>query len=309
MKSTKLFLLIFLLFLMGCSPSPEKAAQDACGCLSTVLEKDFISEHDVKTCYDSCENILKTKYAKQIQDDKWMQKLAEYEGKLKIIEDKIIEKYKSQIFSLDLFDFIKKYNAYNEGSDMIDLNIKITGLLLFNGIDNNGDFILQLIPVQEKNGLRYIMFDDSGEPANDKNYYIQIAGDLVSDALNAGFEIEWKDEIDQKNNGDDRLFSGIAYFKQFIKPLNSNITGDYAKVKCFFKDKPKEQLIPINSQPDSISIFKSPSSYVANEYRFYNYSFKQLVEIQGTLKEMYKRGNGAFLALDNCELISVKPFD
>jgi len=153
------------------------------------------------------------------------------------------------------------------------------------------------------------MFDDSGEPANDKNYYIQIAGDLVSDALNAGFEIEWKDEIDQKNNGDDGLFSKIAYFKQFIKPLNSNITGDYAKVRCFFKDKPKEQLIPINSQPDSISIFKSPSSYVANEYRFYNYSFKQLVEIQGTLKDMYKRGDGAFLTLENCELISVKPFN
>jgi len=309
MKSTKLFLLIFPLYLIGCSPSPEKAAQDACDCLSTVLEKDFITEHDVKTCYDSCENILKTKYAKQIQDDKWMEELSEYEGKLKFIEDKIIEKYKSQIFSLDLFDFIKKYNAYNEGSDMIDLNIKITGLLLFNGIDNNGDFIIQLIPVQEKNGLRYIMFDDSGEPANDKNYYIQIAGDLVSDALNAGFEIEWKDEIDQKNNGDDGLFSKIAYFKQFIKPLNSNITGDYAKVRCFFKDKPKEQLIPINSQPDSISIFKSPSSYVANEYRFYNYSFKQLVEIQGTLKDMYKRGDGAFLTLENCELISVKPFN
>lgn len=292
------------------TPKPQKAAEDACNCLSSVLDKQMITEKDVKNVYDSCRSFLNVKYAKKMNDPKWMAELnsPENEQRMKAIMDRIEEKYKSQTFNVDLYDFIVKYQEYKEGNDKLNFKIKISGLLLIEGVNNNGDYIVQLIAEKDKNGKKFIMYDDDGEEAKEENYYISFVGDFFGDILDAGFNTTWQESIDSKNEGNDKLFASCEYRGQFVKPVNSSTTGILGKAICKFQNKPEVQLIPINSSPDVVKTFTSNSGYIAKNYKYYNYSFKQIVELKGVLKSIEDTKRGTILMLDECELIETKKY-
>lgn len=324
----KLYSIIgIIIFLSACGPSPEDAINDACDCLNTILEKERISKADYENCYDSCANIVKNKYKDQQEDDDFVKKANALEYKMKEIYNKIVEKYNSQVFTIDLFEFISQVEEYDQGYEMIDMNIQISGLLLIEGTDRNGNYVLELIAESSKNGYTYLMTDFDGEfdlnELEDFKYGLQnLIWDQMTDYTLLDRLLSNSTVTDFNLNKDIYEDGKYKYVNKhiYLKPINSKYSGTKGQVICKFKNKPNANLNSLCSEPIKVekliktdkwsgwgmsSDMKFTQDYMIN----YNlYSFKQKVTLNGRLKNIDKIENDVVIILENCEIVKVESY-